>query len=196
MFSRIGRSTVWAIGLIGILTCVAYPQTNHTEFFEMRVRPVLARNCLACHGQSQLGGLRLDSREGMLKGGKSGTAVVPGQPDASILIQAVQQTHPHLKMPPQGKLKDEEIADLRRWVGEGAIWPLQSAPSPRSITTAEQRSFWSFQPVHKPVVPRPKDETWAKTAIDRFIQRGLKRRASGPPKRPTSGRSCGELPST
>ncbi len=169
MSSRIGSSTVWAVGLIGILTCVAFPQTDHTEFFEMRVRPVLARNCMACHGQSQLGGLRLDSHEGMLKGGKSGAAVVPGQPDASILIQAVQQTHPRLKMPPQGKLKDEEIADLRKWVGEGAVWPLQSAPSPRSILTAEQRSFWSFQPLRRPAIPRPKDETWAKNAIDRFI---------------------------
>src|ERR1700730_18367883 len=120
MFSHIGSSTGWAIGLIGALTCIAYSQANVREFFEVRIRPVLARNCFACHAQSELGGLRVDSREGMLKGGKSGAAVVPGKPDSSILIEAVQQTHPRLKMPPQGELKDEEVADLRKWVGDGA----------------------------------------------------------------------------
>src|SRR5260370_41859015 len=102
----------------------------------------------------------------MLKGGKSGAAVVPGKPDTSILIEAVQQTHPRLKMPPQGKLKDEEVADLRKGVGDGAIWPTQSAQPPRSIMTAEERSFWSFQPVHTRVVPRPSEDAFSNTAVD------------------------------
>src|SRR5437867_3980907 len=93
------------------------------EFFETRIRPILANHCYACHTASQLGGLRLDSRSSILKGGKSGPAVVPGKPDESLLIRAVLQTDPKLKMPIGGKLKDQEIADLRSWVKSGAPWP-------------------------------------------------------------------------
>src|SRR5580765_7769994 len=84
------------------------------EFFEARVRPVLAANCYACHTDSKLGGLRVDSRVALLQGGKSGPAIVPGRPDESLLIKAVRQVDPNLKMPMGGtKLKDNEIADLR-----------------------------------------------------------------------------------
>src|SRR5690348_9113462 len=83
--------------------------------FTSKIQPLLAHNCYACHTASKLGGLRLDSREGMLQGGKSGPAIVSGNPDESLLIQAVSHTHARLKMPPTGKLKDEEIEDLRTW---------------------------------------------------------------------------------
>lgn len=137
----------------------------------MRVRPVLARNCFACHTNSALGGLRLDSREGLLKGGKSGPAIVPGKASESLLIAAVQRTHPRLKMPPQGSLQTDEIADLKQWVDEGAIWAShpQAKMVARSITP-EQRSFWSFQPVKKPALPvLPKGKEWPATDIDRFL---------------------------
>jgi hypothetical protein len=85
------------------------------EFFEVRVRPVLVRNCHACHTNSKMGGLEMVSRENLLKGGNSGPAIVAGDPDNSLLIQAVRKTHARLKMPPQGELKAEEIAGhLRR----------------------------------------------------------------------------------
>src|SRR4029078_13234847 len=124
--------------LFGLLSLGAAAQTStppqtklaSAEFFEMRVRPVLARNCFACHAHSSLGGLRPDSREGLFKGGKSGPAIVPGMARESLLIAAVQRTHPRLKMPPQGSLKTDEIADLKRWVDEGAIW----ASQPRAKT--------------------------------------------------------------
>src|SRR5262245_18792432 len=77
--------------------------------FEMQVRPLLAKNCWACHTQSALGGLRLDSRDSILKGGKSGPAVVPGKAADSLIIQAVTQKHERLKMPPGGKLADSDI---------------------------------------------------------------------------------------
>src|SRR4051794_4191878 len=93
------------------------------DFFELRIRPVLAKNCFACHTSSSLGGLQLDSRESMLKGGNSGPAIVPGKPEQSLLIQAVSHTHARLKMPPQGRLKEEEIAGLAAWVKAGALWP-------------------------------------------------------------------------
>ena len=89
------------------------------DFFEMRIRPVLVKNCYACHTGSQMGGLQLDTREHVLKGGSDGPAIIPGDPDHSLLIQAVRQTHPRIKMPPGKKLKDEEIADLAAWVKAG-----------------------------------------------------------------------------
>src|SRR3954463_14799756 len=92
------------------------------EFFEMRVRPVLAKNCFACHTASKMGGLEMRSRESLLQGGKSGPAIVSGDPDHSLLLQAVRQEG-ELKMPPQGRLNAEEIDQLAAWVKSGAVWP-------------------------------------------------------------------------
>src|SRR3954451_10397285 len=89
------------------------------EFFENRIRPILANNCFGCHTNSQLGNLRLDTLEAMKKGGKRGPAVVPGDLEKSLLIKAVRQTDPDLKMPYGGKLKTSEIAELEAWVKAG-----------------------------------------------------------------------------
>src|SRR5215217_3362965 len=78
-------------------------QTDAEQFFESKVRPILANNCYTCHTGAQSGGLRLDSREAILRGGKSGPAVVPGSPEQSLLIQATSYTHPRIKMPPSDK---------------------------------------------------------------------------------------------
>jgi len=120
-----------------------------------------------------MGGLQLDTREHVLKGGQDGAAIVPGDPDHSLLIQAVRQTHPRIKMPPGGKLSEAEIADLATWVKEGAIWgasaPAKTESGPAYVIRPAQRAFWSFQPVHKPPVPDVKDKAWAKTPIDHFV---------------------------
>ena len=138
------------------------------EFFEMRVRPVLAKNCFACHTASKMGGLEMRSRESLLKGGKSGPAVTAGDPDHSLLIQAIRQQG-ELKMPPQGRLKDEEIEQIASWVKSGAVWPeapvAAAAKTGEYIVSPEQRAFWSFQPIRKPDPPKVD----AKTPIDRFI---------------------------
>src|SRR4249919_2152836 len=81
-------------------------------FFEASVRPVLAANCYDCHAEERMGGLRLDSREGLLKGGRTGPAIVPGDPDKSLIIQAVRQTRDTLKMPKGGRLKPAEVDAL------------------------------------------------------------------------------------
>lgn len=110
-------------------------------FFLARVRPVLAANCYKCHTSEAMGGLRLDSREGMLKGGDSGTALVPVDPGKSLLIQAIQQTG-DLKMPPRGhKLQEGEIADLVKWVKEGAVWDSTEAAKslPIALTGAQAK---------------------------------------------------------
>jgi len=147
---------------------------DSAEFFETKIRPVLASNCYSCHSGSKLGGLRVDSREALLQGGKSGAAIVPGDPDKSLLIKAVRQTEAKLKMPMGGKLKDTEVEDLVAWVKAGATWP-EAAKAPAAVTSGEyvirpeQRAFWSFQPLRKTEPPAIQDTGWAKTNIDRFV---------------------------
>src|SRR5216684_2213079 len=105
------------------MACFALSAQQDTEFFEKSVRPVLAKNCSGCHGGSKMGGLQLDSREHLLKGGADGPVVVPGDPDQSLLIQAIRQTHARIKMPPNGKLQAQEIEDVASCVQSGAVWP-------------------------------------------------------------------------
>src|ERR1017187_4781118 len=123
------------------------------EYFETRIRPILANHFFGCHTDSQLGGLRLDTLEAMKKGGKRGPSIVPGDPDKSLLIQAVRQTDPALKMPYGGKLKASEIADLEAWVKGGAAWPASTAAAVTAskdgkyVISPERRNFWSFLPL-------------------------------------------------
>lgn len=144
------------------------------EFFETRVRPVLANNCFACHTTSKLGGLQVDSKEHLLQGGKSGAAIVPGKPEKSVLIRAITYTDEHLKMPPGGKLKEQEIADLTTWVKLGAAWP-ETAPvtavkaAPGYVITPEQRAFWAFQPIRKVAPPMVQDASRIQSPIDQFV---------------------------
>ena len=142
-----------------------------SEFFESKVRPIFATNCYTCHTNSASGGLRLDSREGLLKGGGSGPAIVPGDPEKSLLIKAVRQTDPHLQMPMGGKLKDSEIADLTTWVKAGAVWPSsgKTVAAGKYVISPEQRNFWSFLPLKKVTAPAVKDAAWAKTDLDKFV---------------------------
>src|SRR5262245_3563482 len=162
-----------ALILIPAMVAAAVAQPS-SDFFETRVRPVLAKNCYACHTESKMGGLRLDSGDAVKTGGKSGPPIVPGKPDESLLIQAIRQTHERLKMPPRGKLRDTEIADIVEWVKSGAVWPAGSAAPPKPagsdyVITAQQRAFWSFQPVRKPVGPAVKDRQWSRNPIDALV---------------------------
>jgi mono/diheme cytochrome c family protein len=156
------------------------------EFFETRVRPVLAASCYSCHGDAPLGGLRLDRAADFAKGGSRGPVVVPGDPEKSLLIQVVKHTDPRLKMPLGGKkLTDAQIEDLSAWVAAGAKWPKETATvetstaSDKYVIPAERKKFWSFLPLAKPTPPAVKNTAWPKTAIDRFVlakleQEGMK----------------------
>src|SRR5262245_39638484 len=93
------------------------------EFFEANIRPLLVNRCYACHTDKASGGLRVDSRASLLKGGKSGPAILPGNPAQSLMIQAVAHTHARLKMPPTGKLDPQDVANLDQWVKDGAVFP-------------------------------------------------------------------------
>src|SRR5580658_8848376 len=153
------------------------------DFFENKIRPVLAENCYDCHTSAEMGGLRVDSRERLLQGGKSGPALTPGDPDKSLLIQAVRQTG-DLKMPKGGKLKPAEIQALTDWVKMGAPWPEAKAAAVQSsqikAITPEQRAFWSFQPLMDPAIPTVKEKSWAKTNIDHFVLARLEAKGMRP----------------
>src|SRR5262249_35536962 len=143
------------------------------DFFETKVRPILATECFSCHTDAELGGLRLDSREAMLRGGKTGPAIVPGDPDKSLLITALRQTG-ELKMPKGGKLKSDQIEVLAQWIRSGALWPETGKTLVTTNTTKgdvidpERRSFWSFRPLHTRPAPGVKNNHWPKNEIDRF----------------------------
>jgi len=152
------------------------------DFFENKVRPLLAENCYDCHTTAEMGGLRVDSLDRLKQGGKSGPALMPGDPDKSLLIQAVRQTG-DLKMPKGGKLKPEEIQVLIDWVKAGAVWPETKAAvqtSPVKVITPEQRAFWSFQPLKDSPVPAVKEKSWAKTNIDHFVLAKLEAKGMKP----------------
>jgi hypothetical protein len=144
-------------------------------FFEAKVRPVLVESCFKCHGGAKTShGLRVDSREVLLKGGDSGPAIVPGDPEKSLLIRAIRHRSDDLKMPPGKPLPDAAVADLTAWVRAGARWP-QAVAS----TTFRPEKHWAFQPVK--VTPPPPDPTgWAETPVDRYIAAGLRRQHLSP----------------
>lgn len=152
-----------------------------TDFFENKVRPIFANHCYECHSDTETSGLRLDSKAGFEKGGSRGALIVPGDPDKSLLIQAVRQSGA-LKMPKGGRLEPGDVAILEAWVKKGAPWPAAASTAITSVTaktgvvTEKQRAFWSFQPL-KPVLPPSIEdkryEHWARTPIDHFILAGL-----------------------
>jgi hypothetical protein len=149
------------------------PPSEGIEFFEKKIRPLFAANCFKCHStaEKKRGGLLLDSRAGFLKGGDSGAFVVPGKPEESLLIKAVRQIDPELKMPKDGKLSGQLIADLESWVKMGAPWPDDKSGSIalKTFDLKERAKHWSLQPIHAPAVPQVKDQAWCKSPIDRFL---------------------------
>ncbi|MCW3097042.1 MAG: Protein of unknown function (DUF1553)/Protein of unknown function (DUF1549)/Planctomycete [Chthonomonadaceae bacterium] len=154
------------------------------EFFEKKVRPVLAQYCYSCHSASakrSLGNFMLDSRQGMMHGGSGGMALMPGDPDHSRFIEAVRYAQPELQMPPKGKMSDAVIADLTAWVKMGAPWPKERvvaiAPSPANLLVEKRKkAHWAWQPVRSVTPPAVKRAAWTRNPIDRFILAGLEAR--------------------
>lgn len=140
--------------------------------FVERVRPVLEQKCWSCHTNDERGGLRLDSRDRILQGGGRGPAVVPGNPEQSLIITALRHTDADLQMPRNAaKLSDREIEGFIDWIQAGAEWAEAEGPIaiPRRAIAEEERAFWSFQPLADPEIPTPSGSVWARTDIDRFI---------------------------
>lgn len=150
------------------------PTAEDLEFFEKRVRPLLAEKCLECHGGDETsGGLSLDARDHWLAGGDSGPAIVPGAPEKSLLIEAIGYKNRDLQMPPKAPLSESEITVLSEWIARGAPDPRRATPAAAAPVTGmsldEGRNFWSFLPVANPPVPQVKDTAWVQTPIDAFI---------------------------
>lgn len=163
------RVSVLTLLMAGASSGLAQPPSIDSDtFFETRIRPVLAGTCFKCHGgEKTSGGLRLDSRAALVKGGDSGSAIVPGAPEKSLLIRALQHTEgAELKMPPTKKLPARVIADLTDWVKRGAPWPAGTSTAP--ATSPGVNKHWAFRPLA--VVGVPDDsEGWSANPIDRFI---------------------------
>lgn len=146
--------------------------SEHQQFFENKIRPLLAAHCLECHSAEKgkiKGGLNLDSKDEWSKGGESGPLLKPGDVSGSTLIKAVTWED-DLQMPPKKKLTTEQIKTLRDWVAMGA--PDPRAPSKTAVKT-DSKAHWAFQQIVKPTPPVPKNQHWCNTAIDKFILAAL-----------------------
>jgi cytochrome c553 len=189
---------------IRLALIVALPQDasgDGAELFEKSVRPLLVERCLRCHGEDRpKAALRLDSRAGVLAGGKHGPAAIEKRPDESLLVQAVRREGAR-KMPPSQPLAPEEVAALTRWVELGMPWP-DAKPDVGEITDAKdgkdaahegareklverdftpaERAFWSFQPIADPAPPAVHDEAWPSNDLDRFVLAELEARGLSP----------------
>ncbi len=147
---------------------------EQVEFFEAKIRPILVESCYPCHsveaGKSK-GDLRLDSRDALRKGGATGAAIAAGDPEKSLLIEAIRHGNEDLQMPPPddgGKLSPDKIALLEQWVAMGAPDPRTGGkPHPMDMDVA--RRHWAFQPVALPKVPRVRQAGWVRTPVDAFV---------------------------
>ncbi|RBP35636.1 cytochrome c [Roseimicrobium gellanilyticum] len=165
-------------------------RSDQTAFFESKIRPVLIESCYKCHSETSAkirGGLLLDSREGTRRGGDNGPAVVPGDLNKSLLIEAIRHTNKDTAMPPQkdgGKLPDAVIADFEQWVKMGAPDP-RDGKAPVAVTQTEwspdkAKKWWSFQPLQPPPVPLVEDASWPRGDVDRYVLAGLEAKGLRP----------------
>lgn len=163
--------------LIATLSLLGTGNTDveNIAFFEKNIRPVLIEHCYECHsGKAKIlkGGLRLDHREGLLAGGNSGAAIVPGDPEASRLVHALRYKDPDLRMPPSGRLPDPVVTNFVEWIRSGAVDPRQEAPTAsarKTIDLGKARDFWAFRPSMDQRPPQVEDPSWVHSPIDHFI---------------------------
>lgn len=153
------------------------PTPAALAYFESEVRPILVEKCYACHSQragKQEGGLSLDRAEGWLSGGDRGASLVPGDPEASLIIQAIRYADPDLKMPPTAKLSDASVATLERWVQLGAPAPIGDAAAQAILPSdpAAGKSHWAYQPLRSAQPPDVAQHDWPRTTIDRWVAEG------------------------
>jgi mono/diheme cytochrome c family protein len=183
------RSAIQRIASIAVLAALVAPvwvaaaesttpDARQVEFFESKIRPVLVEKCYKCHsseaGKSK-GGLLLDTRDALLKGGDTRAAIVAGDPGKSLFIEAVRWSNKDLRMPPKEQLTASQIADLEAWVRMGAPDPREERRETTHIGQLfeQAKKHWAFQPLSKANVPAAKDPNWVRNDIDRFVLAGL-----------------------
>jgi len=155
------------------------------EFFESKIRPVLVNQCGKCHASTAekvRGGLLVDSRDGLRRGGDTGAAIVPGNLEESLLIQAIRYQDDELQMPPKTRLSAEVIADFETWVRMGAPDPRRDPAHTGSagFDLAKEKAFWSFRPPTKSEPPAVIQADWPRDAIDRFLLASLEAQGLAP----------------
>ncbi len=168
-----------AAALILAPASMAFAQAPDAKVdFARHVQPLFARHCYACHGaEKQKAGLRLDVKSAAMLGGDSGAAIVPSKAEQSKLIHMVRGDDPDEIMPPKGdRLSAAEIAFLKKWIDEGAVWP-DAAGAETGRRTSDH---WSFQPVKRPALPKVKDTAWPRNEIDSFILAKLEEKGLTP----------------
>ena len=159
----------------------SHPTPAGIELFEKKIRPVLTQHCYKCHSaaaSSVKGGLKLDTRDGLRKGGESGAAVVPGDSQSSLLMEALR--FEGLEMPPTGKLSDEQIADFAAWIDMGAPDPRTGAGAKKKLDLAAARQFWAYKLPNKPALPAVQNSSWAATEVDRFLLAAMEKQGLKP----------------
>jgi len=171
---RVGTTRAFRLWFaVRALICISSsaPANDEVTFFESKVRPLLIERCIECHGaEKQKGGLRLDSRAGWEKGGDTGSALVPGRPEESLLIKAIGYADEDLQMPPKKQLSADQISVLTEWVRRGAHDPRDGkVAAAKTVDFAEARKFWAFQPVQLSPPPSVQDAGWPRSDVDRFV---------------------------
>ena len=167
------RSQFLVVGLLGHVLLAGFcraeePAADQIRHFETSVRPLLVEHCFKCHSATkQWGSLRLDSRDALLKGGDTGAAIVPGQPEKSLLVKAIRHVDNELKMPPapKEKLTDRQIANIVLWIKQGAVFP-EAKPS---VARNRDPGHWAFQPPKPASAPDVQNAVWPQSELDRFI---------------------------
>jgi len=189
------RKTFGHLGVLSALASLALSfsalvhagiPADQVEFFEKRIRPILAQECYECHSVAgkKKGGLVLDSRDGWKSGGNSGDVIIPGKPGESLLIKSIRHEEAESKMPKNGaKLDAQVIADFEKWIVMGAPDPRDTPPSDLEAEKGsawpavleQRRKWWSFQPVANPALPSVKDNAWSEHPVDRFLLARMER---------------------
>ncbi|TVS11514.1 MAG: DUF1553 domain-containing protein [Planctomycetaceae bacterium] len=178
------RSPSFLVVLLGILLGSSYagaaePGADQVRFFERHIRPVLMSTCLECHGRNQVErGLRVSSLASLLEGGASGAAIVAGDPDGSLLIQAIRGEHERFQMPPGEPLDQRVVGHFERWVADGAVWPDDLAASDDELSRLKHwADYWAFRPVTAPDVPQVEG---ASSPIDAFLLQAMREQGLQP----------------
>ncbi|QDV25245.1 DUF1553 domain-containing protein [Aureliella helgolandensis] len=171
-------TTAWLLAC-GLPAMAGELATAERDLFEQHVRPLLIANCIKCHdGHKQEGGLNLTTLEGLLQGGDSGPAIAPGNPDESLLLEALR--YESYEMPPSGQLEDALVDGIAVWVAAGADWPSGVELKKVSTIDEEDRDWWCYQPVADPAVPEVDDQGWCRNEIDHFILQRLQQEGIRP----------------
>src|SRR5712691_9473591 len=163
---KTSATTVYLCSLLALVCSVppvgaAEPGPQDADFFESKVRPILAQNCFSCHGpKKQQAGLRLDSRAAVLKGSDNCFVMTPGDTEKSALIKAIRYAD-EPQMPPKGKLPAEAIDVLTAWVKKGAPWPESKTATVGQSGNEAGKDHWAFRPVRDPPLPTTMNPTWA-----------------------------------